>query len=115
MGLAGTMDRTALAWAAGLFEGEGSIARHRSGSASPLLTLTMTDEDVVREFAAVVGVGTVAGPRDNGPGRKPSWRWDTTNYEHTQAVVAALWPWLKSRRRERISSGRTSAPRRTGT
>jgi hypothetical protein len=50
-----------IAWAAGLFEGEGSITRFgRSGKFDLRVSLNMTDEDVVRRFDAIVDRGKVS-------------------------------------------------------
>jgi hypothetical protein len=93
---------TDLAWAAGLFEGEGCITvgyrgkeyRYTLGQ----LTLSMKDEDVVRHFAEVIGFGKVyLGGKSN----EGMWRWAVTRFEHVQAIVAMFWPWLGSRRRAR--------------
>jgi hypothetical protein len=94
-----------LAWAAGLFEGEGWIVvrpkrtrgelRHRAQ-----LGLQSADVDVVRHFASVVGVGNVGGPYGH-EGYKPSWLWQTASFEYVQATIAMLWPWLGERRRGR--------------
>jgi len=72
-----------LAWAAGLFEGEGSIYscpmryNSRTGRIGIRLELHMTDEDVVRRFGEIVGIGTVRGPyRSGGDDRfRPRWKW----------------------------------------
>lgn len=69
-----------IAWAAGLFEGEGSIYPYRdskSGTHYPRLDLASTDEDVVRRFARIVDGGSVYGPIQR-PNRKPFWRWQAT-------------------------------------
>lgn len=60
-----------MAWAAGLFEGEGSIGAKR-------LQLKMISEESVRRFGAVIGVGKVYGPYGPYPsqlGKKPYWMW----------------------------------------
>jgi len=88
-----------LAWAAGLFEGEGSWSlRHQ---AYPSARLAMTDEDVVRRFAATL---ELLGGRVHGPYRgtnKPYWVWQLSGFERVQALYAMLWPWLGNRRRSR--------------
>src|SRR5207245_5183125 len=55
-----TMSQSAedIAWAAGLFEGEGSITQ--SGG-RVRLSLKMTDEESVRRFAKIIQRGTVYG------------------------------------------------------
>ena len=63
------MTDAALAWAAGLFEGEGCITLSRVGGRVYLsLSISMhgRDRDVLDRFAGVVGVGAVAGPHKNG-------------------------------------------------
>jgi hypothetical protein len=86
-----------LAWAAGLFEGEGSI--WLSKNEKTRMSLTMTDEDSVRRFAAAVRVGNISGPRLPKGGRKEVWQWNAGKFEHVQAVVAFLWYGLGVRRR----------------
>jgi hypothetical protein len=88
-----------IAWAAGLFEGEGSITASR-GTAR--LSLKMTDEVVVRNFAAVVGRGMVYGPYQNtsldGYRRKPFWFWVCTGRAESALVLESIGLWLSTRR-----------------
>ena len=96
-----------IAWAAGLFEGEGcfGIPKERSygpqTKARPRLLLSSTDEDVVRRFHAIVGVGRVSGPRRHKgkPHHKPFFTWITGSFEGMQAVTALFWSFLGERRR----------------
>lgn len=85
------------AWAAGLFEGEGSVVPVKGGVR---LQLKMTDEDVVRRFCAIVG-GTVYGPYSYDDIRKPAWAW-TSDGADPQRIAEGFWPWLGVRRRARI-------------
>jgi hypothetical protein len=97
-------NREALAWAAGLFEGEGSFSI--VGQQYARMALSSTDEDVVRKFHSVVGLGNVSGPYRkpvNSLGNKPFWQWKASKFEHVQALVAALWPFLCSRRKDRAA------------
>ena len=94
-------DRTAseeLAWAAGIFEGEGTIV---ANGRTFRLVVKMTDRDVVEHFAAVMG-GRVLGPYDAHDGvRKPAYVW----MAHGVAAVYAghrLYPWLHARRQARL-------------
>jgi hypothetical protein len=93
-----------IAWAAGLLEGEGCIS-HANGRL--FVQLKNTDLWVVERFAEIVDVGTVYGPyRADGSKdahlyrRKPFWVW-VGYQEDGEVVIAALWPWLSERRRER--------------
>lgn len=107
-------NREELAWAAGLFEGEGAVCWNAAGLGRRRAQACMssTDEDVIRHFAAVVKVGRVHGPYTK-DGRKPVWKWVAAHFPATQAVVAMLWPWLGERRRAtavRVLRGARSTP-----
>lgn len=95
--------RENLAWAAGLFEGEGCFSTRMTGKKDRGICarLKMSDEDVVRRFYTVVGLGNMNGPYF-APKKKPVWIWQTGSFEVVQAIMAMLWPWLHSRRRARI-------------
>lgn len=96
------MKREDVAWAAGIFEGEGCFVLTKyPNRLSPHVAMQMTDEDVVRRFAAVVGVGTISVRKPRREGYKPAWLWQATSFETFQAVGAMFWPWLGERRRQR--------------
>lgn len=62
-----------IAWAAGLFEGEGTIIIRTRPEDQIDVQLGMTDKDVVDRFCEIVGVGKVHGPYQYGT-RKPFWK-----------------------------------------
>lgn len=95
-----------IAWAAGLFEGEGCFYfGHRNLQA----TLQMTDADVVDRFEKIMGFGSrrivEGGHRSDRRGYKnewkPSYRWSARNFHHVQAIIAMFWPYFGERRRAR--------------
>jgi hypothetical protein len=90
-----------VAWAAGLFEGEGCITfMPRGEHADVQLALVMTDEDVVLRFEEVVDRGRVYGPYNplsHGLRRKSYWRWMATG-DAAHDVLDLLAPWLSPRR-----------------
>jgi hypothetical protein len=94
--------RENIAWASGLFEGEGCISISDKRIA---LELQMTDEDVVRKVRLVMGVGSVGGPyRDKArPKNKPYWRWTVSSGRQAAATLAAMWSFLGVRRRARAA------------
>lgn len=66
------------AWAAGVFEGEGSVIQRGVTSGgntrTAAITLGMTDEDVVRRICAAFECGKVTGPHYHAnPDYKPFW------------------------------------------
>jgi hypothetical protein len=61
------------AWAVGLFEGEGCLTL---SDGRPRIKLNSTDEDVVRRFHAIVGLGQVREERAmEKRGWKRQWEW----------------------------------------
>jgi hypothetical protein len=87
-----------LAWAAGLFEGEGSISVKAQ---TAQLQLSMSDEDVVRRLHLIMGVGSFSGPYQDKrkPTYKPMWTWSVGGARKVQAVLAAFWNQLGDRRK----------------
>ena len=89
-----------VAWAAGLFEGEGtfvfSAQRARASMAS-------TDEDVLRRFHVIVGVGGIGPVSPRKPHHKPAWQW-WANGAEAEIVFNLLSPWLGRRRLARGAS-----------
>ncbi len=95
------MSRTTdIAWAAGLFEGEGRLMV-RGKQRQPILALAMTDEDVVRRFAAIVECGTVNSYRAYQPNRKRQWQWSVGGKDDVLTVLGLFWEFLGERRQER--------------
>ncbi len=94
-----------LAWAAGLFEGEGCFSPRRpNGKQSMHLyaAIASTDEDVVLRFAEIVGVGNVVKLRKRLPHHKDAWRW-SVNGDTVERVYDLLSPWLGKRRKARYA------------
>ena len=90
-----------MAWAAGLFEGEGCIAAHKRGKRGSgiQLRLGMTDRDAVQRFAAVVGAGTIYKPRRKRPHEKQLHDWALYESAEVVRVLELLLPWFCERRR----------------
>lgn len=109
-----------LAWAAGLFDGEGSIygyqmyrnqvhnsdGSRRKGGVRFKLTMHSTDHDVLRRFAAIVGRGRFYGPYSDkrGDHYKPQLRWETNSFEDGAHVLGLLMPYFGERRRAKAES-----------
>lgn len=92
-----------IAWLAGLFEGEGSIAITRRTERSIVVQLIvgMTDEDVLLKAQRLSGVGHVV-PRSRGtkvPAHwKPMWTWRVSRATDVQMTLEAMLPWFGERR-----------------
>jgi hypothetical protein len=89
-----------LAWAAGLFDGEGNIHISYSRSAGkrmPYLSLSIHQVDpyVLHRFLGAVGIGKVLGPyRYLRRNWKPQWHYVVQAQGSIISVVELLWPWL---------------------
>jgi hypothetical protein len=87
-----------MAWAAGLFEGEGTITL--CGSVVHL-RLNLTDFEVLERFWEIVGTGKIYGPYTSGYRdgytRKPRWVWVCYG-PLAQVTFRSLAPWLSPRR-----------------
>lgn len=100
------LSREELAWAAGLYDGEGSTIffetpRKTAGNYLHIRAAVAQDKDpgVLNRFRAAVGeIGKVYGPYKRPPARL-QWRYDAGGFERTQAVIAMLWPWLSQPKR----------------
>lgn len=99
------MDDLVTAWAAGLFEGEGSIGP--SGGWIKL-QLKMCDRATVERFAVAVGgsPGRVLGPYENlmglrdGYPRSDYFMW-VSRVGESHRILRAFWPYLSDARRDR--------------
>ncbi len=98
--LSGMATTEEIAWAAGLFDGEGSIT---NSDRDIQLLLKNTDLELVHRFDQVVGRGHVYGPYTHRPNdgypRKPYWMW-VAQGDAAHDVVDLLGPWLSQRRCE---------------
>lgn len=98
-------NREELAWAAGLFDGEGYIGCHQrklpSGRGNARIALTVVqwhDADVIVRFhAAIGGLGRRSQRRRERGAIE--YRLGIQTFEAVQAAVALLWPWLSGPKR----------------
>jgi hypothetical protein len=91
--------REEIAWAAGVFEGEGCVTEVAGRFT---LKVNNTDEEVIRRFDEIVQLGRMYGPYKNSGNdgytrRKPFWVW-TAYEEDGLEVMQMLAPWLSERR-----------------
>lgn len=88
-----------IAWATGLFEGEGCIYKDPRCN-SYRLTINSTDKDVLQRFLSVVGVGRIIEGKHVKRNRhhKPFWIWHTHRKEEVKALLSLMLPFLGERR-----------------
>ncbi len=86
-----------IAWAAGLFEGEGSITR--TWGAHLHISLASTDKDVIDRFREIAGVGGIGGWQGEPP-RKYTHQWYADG-EAADQWLRTMLPYLGLRRTAR--------------
>jgi hypothetical protein len=91
-----------LSWAVGLFEGEGSIVK-RTGRSDWRLSVQMTDEDVVRRFHGIVGIGTVVASSARKSTHKDSWIWSSSRRADVVDFLRHTLPLMGQRRASKAS------------
>lgn len=79
-----------------MFEGEGTILIRARPEDQIDVSLSSVDEDVVRAFAEVLGVGKVYGPYQYGS-RQAYWKWDAYGAD-ALVVLQTIRPYLLARR-----------------
>lgn len=98
-----TTEREELAWAAGLFDGEGTVGayvRRKPGKGDFIRTsrhiglkVVQVDRRVLDRFAVACGLTTTYVRPSQGR-HKPLWSVEAAGIEKVQAVGALLWEWL---------------------
>jgi hypothetical protein len=86
-------------WAAGLFEGEGTISISKRGIR---VAVTMTDLDVLETFQNNFG-GSLLKQKLRAEHYKQQWRWTLTNNKETFDFIEKILPYLHSRRAARAN------------
>lgn len=82
-----------IAWASGLFEGEGCILTKRYG-----IKLKMTDLDVVRRFQSVMGIGSIIPAKQPLPHHKLCYEWAVWNKAGVYRLLELMLPYFGERR-----------------
>lgn len=91
-----------LAWAAGLFDGDGSTCfeRHKTRADYRRADMAVTQTsrtgtpEVLTRFQRLVGVGHINGPYGGNEHWEPVYRWKAHRLVDVQHVARTLWPWL---------------------
>lgn len=100
------MSEIDLAWASGLFEGEGCFSYHRKagGDVQTQAIMTSTDLDVLERFQEVVGMGKIRSknPKVHELGKKNAWAWQVTSEMEFRKLGLMLWAHLGKRRKARF-------------
>lgn len=99
------MNEIDVAWAAGLFEGEGSI--HFANGVGTGVIIQMTDKDVLERMQELFG-GKIAVAYEAKNNWKTCYRWTLGIKEGCEEFVKNIYPYLMSRRKARADEWLTS-------
>jgi hypothetical protein len=97
-GLQAACTRCSFVWIQLRLLGEGNINLSNRKKHVRVL-VAMNDLDVIERLHRLTGFGTVIVKRQPSKGARPQWMWRLGRFEHVQALVAAMWPFLGARRR----------------
>lgn len=95
--------KTELAWAAGFFDGEGSIGSYFGGGRNRdcqtiMLSVAQSSDNgvpyVLERFKNVFSEGRILSKRRRKNARKPEYMFYTPGFEKSQFVIAAMWNYL---------------------
>ena len=93
-----------LAWAAGFMDGEGSFytrtPRSRGRTSRQLIvSAAQTDPRPLEKLKSMFG-GSISGPYRRKNSTKDIWQWQVGSFMFCQAIIAALWPFMKVKREQ---------------
>jgi hypothetical protein len=91
-----------LAWAAGFFDGEGSVGRYASGRSFnkenpptyPKVGIHNTDIELLERFRLAVGLGSIDGPMIKKVGHKPIYKYRVDGQAKVISIYLLLKPYL---------------------
>ena len=108
------MNNTELAWAAGFFDGEGSICStarktKHGDSYHMIVSISQTDPRPLERFRLAVGMGKVGGPYNTFNAYtkqvyKPVYAFRLHTAGEVLTMVAKLWPYLSEPKRDQMQA-----------
>lgn len=91
-----------MAWAAGIFSGEGFTTGN--GARTVRLGISNTNLDMLERFQEIMGCGRIKDkPLLGSLGRKPRWEWICDRRSDALSVLDRMWPWLTDEKRDQAS------------
>jgi hypothetical protein len=97
---------TALAYLAGIIDGEGSVGYQYRGRETRhyRVAVIMTSEETIRWIGQWGGTVAALPPRPGKPHWKPQWIWRVTGYSNVRAVLTAVLPYLITKKATAIDA-----------
>ena len=106
-----TPSQTELAWAAGFFDGEGCtyfryMKTRKDGSKYyyPAFAVGQANDEPLNRLAKTFPFGHMTGPyRPYARSKKMHWKFYLWGFQHVQAAIAMMWPWLTEVKRKQAT------------
>ena len=106
--------KTERAWAAGFFDGEGTVVAFRPErykTAQVTLAIAQLERATLVRFRAAVGAGTITGPYKYKTNQRPYYKWFSGAKADVEKVRTAMWPFLGNVKRRAFSRAYKEAQR----
>lgn len=100
------MDREALAWTAGFFDGEGHTGT-QTGKFYPFITVGQKYPELLERLRDIWKCGRITKSSS-------MWRIDVNGLERVQFVIGSMWPWLGDVKKEQAAKVLVKARRLPG-
>jgi rRNA maturation protein Nop10 len=97
------MDTHELAWASGFFDGEGhlsGISEKAVRRPRTAICVSQIETTSLYRLQRAFGFGVVYGPYKRRPPHNDVYQFVIRDFEHSQAAVAMMWPWLGEPKRQ---------------
>lgn len=105
------LDTHELAWAAGFFDGEGSVLWRGKKRKEICVSIAQSELQPLERFYEAIGkIGSLRGPYYHRVAHhKPYWVVYVNGFPNTQAVIALLWRWLSEPKRSQADTALLAA------
>lgn len=95
-----------VAWAAGLFDAEGSTYRTNDKYGYIKIEVSQSDPETLQELIDITGIGTISGAQYKKTNKKPLWRMAVRKQDEVYSFLTMLWPYLgEVKRQQAIKAG----------
>ena len=111
------INREDLAWAAGFLEGEGTFycniqkPKKEGWKAQAAISIraVQVEKEPLERLANIFPFGKMYGPYMGKSNKQPHYQWAVHSFEGGQALIAAIWPWLSTKRKTQAKTAITKS------
>ncbi len=99
---------TDLAWAAGFYDGEGSVSvtgstlQYKEGRTSICISVGQVNREPLDKLTDIFGIGEIYGPYARGGTSQPIYLYKVYGYVNVQYVIAQMWSYISSAKKAQV-------------